>query len=1097
MLKFFKNILCLLMLVVFCWLSVSAQQNVQSDKNVIRGKVVDKKSGDPIAGVSVTEVDADGRIIKGVSTDIEGNFVLKITNPKNKINVSYVGYKTITQDFNGRTSINFQIESAASDLGEVVVTTIRNTDNGMFNVKERNSTTAVSRISAKELEEMQASSIDQALQGRLSGVDITASSGDPGAAMNIRIRGVSSISGTGNPLIVVDGMPFETEIPSDFNFGAADETGYAQLLNISPADIQEITVLKDAAATAIWGSRAANGVLVITTKRGKVGRPSISYTFKGSASFLPKAIPMLNGDQYSTLIPEAYMNRTGTTLNTQTVREFNYDPNDPYWYYNYSNNTNWVDAISRVGHIQDHAISMNGGGEKARYNASLGFYDNKGPIIGTALSRINTRINLDYNISERIKIFTSIAYTHTDQDRNYLSSSSDAIRGVAYIKMPNMSVFEYDEKGNLSPNYFSPASNVQGQYSRIYNPVAMATQAKFTVNGERIVPRFQINYDIIKRVLKASFDVQFDINNTKNKSFLPQIATGRPNTETVVNRAYDGDIDLFSVNTKSMLAYTPHLKNDKHSFASYFTFFTSDFKSVNQEIMTSNTASSLLVDASNASRTQNEELRAVSGTSQTRSIGAVVNAQYGFRGNSVEDKYIISGSLRADGSSRFGPNYRYGLFPGISARWRISGENFFRNVKSIDELSLRVSYAESGDEPRRDYSFYNRYSTFDWSYLGQSAVYPSTMELKNLKWQTVHGFNLGANLSMFKGRLRVEPEIYRNRTTDLYFDGLQIAGYNGYNSVNMNVGTLDNQGWELAIWTTPYKSKNLSVSFDFNIARNENIIRKISEFYPSSKGDVSNRGEYLRLLQVNNPFGSFYGYRYKGVYKDQDATIATGAGGKPIIGPNGQIVYMRFNYPNVDYVFQPGDAMYEDINHDGNINYMDVVYLGNSNPKFYGGFGPSLSWKEKLKISTFFNFRYDYDIINGTKINTTRMYYFDNQSTAVLRRWRKEGDVTDMPRAIIGGGYNWLGSDRYVENASFLRFRTVTVRYTFSKKVISKLRIKNLSGYVTGENLWTLTNYTGQDPEVSASGSDPFRLAYDYSMTPPSRIFTVGLVAGF
>lgn len=1097
MLNNFKNIFCLFTLVTFCWLSVCAQQNVQSDKNVVRGKVVDKKSSEPIAGVSVTEVDADGRIIKGVSTDIEGNYVLKVTNPKNKINVSYVGYKTITQSFNGRTSINFQIESASADLGEVVVSTIRNTNNGMSNISERNSTTAVSRISAKELEEMQASSIDQALQGRLSGVDITASSGDPGAAMNIRIRGVSSISGTGNPLIVVDGMPFETEIPSDFNFGAADETGYAQLLNISPADIQEITVLKDAAATAIWGSRAANGVLVITTKRGRVGRPSISYTFKGSASYLPKAIPMLSGDQYSTLIPEAYMNRTGATLNTQSVREFNYDPNDPYWYYNYSNNTNWVDAISRVGHIQDHNISMNGGGEKARYFASLGFYDNKGPILGTGLTRINTRINLDYNISEKIKIFTSIAYTHTDQDRNYLSTSSDAIRGVAYIKMPNMSVFEYDEEGNLTPNYFSPASNVQGQYARIYNPVAMATQAKFAVNGERVVPRFQVNYDIVKRVLKASFDVQFDINNTKNKSFLPQIATGRPNTETVVNRAYDGDIDLFSVTTKSMLAYTPHLKNDKHSLSGYLTFLTSDFKSVNQEIMTSNTASSLLVDASNASRTQNEDLRAVSGTSQTRSIGAVANAQYGFRGNSTEDKYIVSGSLRMDGSSRFGPNYRYGLFPGISARWRVSGENFFRNVKSIDELSLRISYAESGDEPRRDYSFYNRYSTFDWSYLGQSAVYPSTMELKNLKWQTVHGLNLGANLSMFKGRLRVEPEIYRNRTTDLYFDGLQIAGYNGYNNVNMNVGTLDNQGWELAVWTTPYKSKNLSVSFDFNIAKNENIIRKISEFYPSSKGDVSNLGEYLRLLQVNNPFGSFYGYRYKGVYKDVDATIAKGGSGKPIIGPNGQIVYMRFNYPNVDYVFQPGDAIYEDINHDGNINYMDVVYLGNSNPKFYGGFGPSLSWKDKLKISTFFNFRYDYDIINGTKINTTRMYYFDNQSTAVLRRWRKEGDVTDMPRAIIGGGYNWLGSDRYVENASFLRFRTVTVRYTFGKKVISKLKMKSLSGYVTGENLWTLTNYTGQDPEVSASGSDPFRLAYDYSMTPPSKTFTIGLVAGF
>lgn len=343
----------------------------------------------------------------------------------------------------------------------------------------------------------------------------------------------------------------------------------------------------------------------------------------------------------------------------------------------------------------------------------------------------------------------------------------------------------------------------------------------------------------------------------------------------------------------------------------------------------------------------------------------------------------------------------------------------------------------------------------------------------------------------------MDADLYRNRTTDLYFDGLQIASYTGYNSVNMNVGTLDNQGWEVAVWTIPYKSKNVTIGFDFNISKNENIIRAISEYYPSSKGDVTQLGQYLRLLQVDNPFGSFYGYKYKGVYKDKNSTVATGANGKQIIGPNGQTIYMRFNYPNVDYTFQPGDAMYEDINHDGNINYMDVVYLGNSNPKLSGGFGPSVTIKNKLKISAFFSFRYGYEIINGTKINTSNMYYFDNQSTATLSRWRKEGDVTNMPRAIIGGGYNWLGSDRYVEDASFCRLRSLTARYTFDSKVISKLKMKTLSAFLTGENLFTLTKYTGQDPEVTATGSDPFRIAYDYSMTPPSKIITLGLVAAF
>jgi len=1064
-------------------------------QTVLRGKIIDK-AGKPIQGVSVSELDADNRIVKGAQTDVAGNYVLNNANgAKNRISVSFIGYKTITQKINGRTSINLTLEENQGDLGEVVITARPTSSNGMMNIPEKNLTTAVAKINAKEMEEMQAPSIDQALQGRLSGVDITASSGDPGAAMNIRIRGVSSINSTGIPMIVLDGMPYETEIPSDFNFGTADEQGYAQLLNISPADIMTISVLKDAAATAIWGAKAANGVLVITTKRGNVGKPSMNYTFKGSVSLVPDAIPLLNGDQYSSLIPEAFMNRMGTTLNTTATREFNYDPNDPYWYHNYSNNTNWIDAVSRTGYVRDHTLSLNGGGEKAKYFASVGYFDQQGITIGTGLQRINTRINLDYNVSEKIKFFTSFSYTHSDQTRNYLGSSSasgeSSIRGMAYIKMPNMSVFEYNDLGEPTTNYFSPAANIQGQYSRVYNPVAMADKAMYSILGDRVIPRFQVDYDIVKKVLKATFDVQLDINSTKNNSFLPQIATGRPNTETVVNRAYNGDIDAFSIGTKTSLIYTPRIKNQNHDLQAFMNILTSDYKAVFQEAMTSNTASSLLVDPSIASRTQNAELRSVSGMNQNRSVGALVGAQYSFK-----DKYLFNVTMRGDGNSRFGPNYRYGLFPSLSFRYRLSEEKFLKDVKFLDDLSLRASYGIAGEVPRYDYLFYNTYTTYDYTYLGQAGIYPSRMELKNLRWQKLHGTNIGFNLSMLGGRFRMDAEIYRNRTKDLFFDGLQIASYTGFNSLFMNVGTMDNQGWEVAVWTQPYKTKNLTIGFDFNLSANQNVIREISEFYPNTKGDVTKNGEYLRLLQVNNPFGSFYGYRYKGVYTDKAATVAKDGKGAPIIGPNGQIIYMRFNYPSTDYIFQPGDAMYEDINNDGNINYMDVVYLGNSNPRLSGGFGPSLTWKN-LRITTFFSFRWGYNVINGTKMNTTNMFYFDNQNTSVLGRWRKEGDVTDVPRALISGGFNWLGSDRYVEDASYVRFRTITARYTFNKKVLSKLKFRSLSGFVTAENLFTFTKYLGQDPEVSFRGSDPFRVSYDYSMTPPAKNITFGLVAGF
>ncbi|MFT4061240.1 MAG: SusC/RagA family TonB-linked outer membrane protein [Edaphocola sp.] len=1068
--------------------------------SVVRGRVTDKDNGSPLEVATVSEQDKEGRILKATSTDLEGNYVLNVTSLDDSIAVTYIGYKSATVGIKGRSVVNVALENSMKSHDEVVVVGQRNSNNGLNDIAERDLTTAVGHINADQMEEMSATSIDQALQGRLAGVDITATSGDPGAGLNIRIRGVSSLSGSGNPLIVVDGMPYETEIPSDFNFGTADEQGYASLLNISPADIKDITVLKDAAATAVWGSKAANGVLVITTKRGAVAKPSLTYTFKGNLALKPMAIPMLNGDQYSTLIPEAYMNRLGTTMNYLNIKEFNYDPYDPYWYYNYSNNTNWVDAISRNGYLQDHVVSLQGGGDKARYYASVGFTQQTGTVIGNDLKRINTRINLDYRISNKIKIFTSIAYTNTDRDRNYTSSTSTStsssngegvIRNVAYLKMPNMSVFEYDEDGNLTTNYFSPASNVQGQYSRIYNPVAMASQAIFSVQGNRVTPRFQLNYAIIKGVLTSSFDVQFDINNTNNSSFLPQIATGRPNTETVVNRAYNGDIDQFSVTTRSTLNYRPQFKNTNHSFAAFFNWFTSDATANTQEVMKSNSFSSLLVDVTASGRTQNTELKSASRFTETRSIGGVIQAQYGFL-----DRYLINVSLRGDGNSRFGPNNRYGLFPGASVKWRVSSEKFLRGVKILDDLGFRASYAQTGNAPKKDYTFYNTYSTFTWSYQGYSGVYPSSMELKNLRWETVHGRNAGVNISMFKGRLRSDIDVYLNTTKNLFSSDLKIASYTGYSTVDMNVGTLENRGWEFAVWTQPYKTKDLTVGFDFNISHNENIIREISPYYPMEKGDMTTNGNYLRILQVDNPFGSFYGYKSEGVYKDKAATIATDAKGNPIVGPNGQEVYMRFGYPSVDYLFQPGDVKYQDINHDGNIDSKDVVYLGNSNPKLYGGFGPNITWKGCWKLTAYFSFRYDVDVVNGTKMSTTRMYYFDNQSTAVLRRWRNEGDVTDIPRGVIGGSYNWLGSDRYVEDASFLRFRTLTLRYTVPKASLKRLGFKSLSAYLTAENLYTFTNYTGQDPEVSTSGSSPFKLVTDNSMTPPSRNFTVGMVLG-
>jgi TonB-linked SusC/RagA family outer membrane protein len=555
---------------------------------------------------------------------------------------------------------------------------------------------------------------------------------------------------------------------------------------------------------------------------------------------------------------------------------------------------------------------------------------------------------------------------------------------------------------------------------------------------------------------------------------------------------YDGDADAFSVQSKTSLTYTPHLK-ENHKLILFSTFLTSDYKYVSHQAQTSNTASTDLQDPSIPSRTANSDLNLTSTQIQTRSIGVLTNGQYSFK-----DRYIFNAAIRMDGNSKFGPNNRFGYFPSVSARWRMSDEWFMRPFqKWINDLSIRGSYGHSGREPKNDYTFYNSYNTFSYTYLGQSAIYPSSMQLNNLTWETNKGLNLGFNLIMLNRRINVDVDLYRNRIDNMYSPGLQISSFTGFDKVDMNVGTMDNQGWELNLNAVLLKKKDYTLELNFNIAHNDNIIREISEYYPREKGNIEANGQYKALLQINNPFGSFYGFRYKGVYADRNATIARDGKGQPIVGPNGQTVYMRFNYPSVDYMFQPGDAIYEDINHDGNINYMDVVYLGNGNPKFTGGFGPTFSWKNQLRVTVFWNYRLGQDLINGTKMSTTSMYNYDNQSTAVLRRWRKEGDITDIPRAVYQTGYNYLGSDRYVEDGSFLRLRSATIRYNFSSKALSRIKLGSLSAYITAENLVTLTRYTGQDPEVSVRGSDPFRVAVDNSMTPPSKTFTIGLTTTF
>ncbi len=1053
---------------------------------LVRGKITDP-SGIGLPGATIVEMDKNNRIIKGAVTDLDGNYVIQVSSSENNIQFSYIGFESKIFPIEGQSNIDVQLSEDFEMIEGVEVVAAKRTNTGFLDVESRDLAIPVQKMSSAEIEEIQASSIDEAIQGRLAGVDIVSNSGDPGGGMSIRIRGVSTLNANDRPLIIVDNVPYETNISSDFDFATANEEGYAQMLNIAIDDIKEITVLKDAAATALWGTKAANGVLAITTKRGvRSLKPKVSYTYKGTISFKPEPIPMLTGDQYSTLIMEGVMNVTGIPLDRVQNKEFLYDPSEPYWFYNYGQNTNWLNEITQQGYIHNHDFSLSGGGEKARYRFSVNYQDQDGVTKGTGLQRFTTRLNLDYYISDKLRLGADLSYAHGTSHRNYNSS----LRSVAYRKMPNMGVYEFDSQGNETPVFFSPESNIQGSYSSTYNPVAMATAGKYTTVSDRIIPKFQLNYRILKG-LSYTFDVAFDINNSKRNYFLPQIATGRPWTDLNVNRATDTDEDSYYIYTNQRLTYS-NTFNNIHQLTATLNFQTNDSKGVRYTATTANSASSDFQDPSIPARIR--EGGSLSSSSwQNRDNGIVALVHY-----SLLDRYIISGGARREGNSRFDENFRFGYYPSISMAWRLSGEPFMRSLNFLDELRLKASYGQNGYPPRYAYAFFNNYNTFNWSYLGNTAVYPVDMQLENLKWESFTTKNLGITMEMFNARLMFDFDIYQNSTKDMFGYNVALPSSSGYDNILMNVGSLDNQGWDFSFRSYPVKNEKLSISFDFNIARNYNILREVADNYPLERGRTTTNGDYKRIIQVGNPIGSFYGYRYLGVYKDEEDLIALDADGNKIYNPNGEPVNTVYNYPAVNYEFMPGDAKYEDINNDGNINYLDVVYLGDANPDFTGGFGSGMKYRG-LSLNIYFYGRYGNEIINLTKMRGENMASYDNQTTATLKRWRKPGDETDMPRALIGYGYNWLGSDRYVDDGSFLRLKYITLSYYLPRQTIGRIGLEQVRFSVQLTNLFTLTNYLGQDPEININSSDGtiYTVGYDQSNTPQTKQLTFTINVNF
>lgn len=1101
------NNIKIILLVILSSLSMAVM--AQPKQTVITGNVFSDIDGE-IIGAHITEVDGNGRIVNAAITDFSGNFSLPIKNVNNKLKVSFVGYESVEIPIKEKRKFSIKLKDNTV-LEEVVVMAKAMHSDGTVSIPKREVSGAMQQISMRDLEGMSVASIDDALQGRIAGFDILGNSGDLGSGSSMRIRGTTSINSNSEPLIVLNGIPFESNIESSFDFASANEEQFANLLNVNPDDIEEITVLKDGASAAIWGSRGANGVILIKTKKGVKGPTRVQYSYRFSGAQQPKGLEMLNGDDYTMLMKQAYFNPRQDE-DAANIPEFNYDPTFAE-YQNFNNNTDWVKAITQYGFTHDHYVTVSGGGDKATFRASLGYYSQSGTVIKQKLERITNRMYLEYQVSNRIKFISDFSMTYTNNKKNYANDVTDGdnkdnLLGMAYRKMPNVSIFQQDANGNDTDTYYNIPQSSTLHYSQkdLMNPVALANLAFNNEKKISIIPTLRLQYDIVdpeKAQLRYEGYVSFNIENTKEPKYLPKEVTSKVWNDATVNRAYMKESEGLSTQSEQKLTWVPRWGDD-HSLLVSAMWQLNAGNSQYQEFEKYGLPSTAITDATSIGFDQAFK----SGAGQWRSMAILGRVHY-----TLLSRYTIDATFRRDGSTKFGSNNRWGDFPAVSVKWNMADEPFMRPLRSVvDELGIRAGWGITGNQPKWEYLHFSRYNS-SWgngnnNYINIPTVKPSSIELADLKWEKVTSYNLGIDLHLFNSKLVFDGNVYKRKTEDLLFENLNIPSSSGFGSLSyVNVGVMDNTGWELSVYTNNLiKTRDWKVDFNLNLA---NSVNKIVELSPSvlnayNKEFDYNNGSYLVRLQEGNAFGSIYGFRSKGVYqydkyvegREGTSPFVKDAKGNVVKDANGKALPMYFDYFNLGnkrYQFRGGDAIYDDVNNDGTIDELDIVYLGNSNPKLTGGFGTNITYKN-FSISAFFNFRYGNKIVNYARMDAENMHSNNNQSVAVNWRWRKDGDMTEMPRALYQYGYNFLGSDRFVEDGSFLRFKTLTFKYNFPTKSIRSFMLNQLSFYLTLNNLVTFTKYTGVDPEV---GIESFGLCADKSKTPRSQYFTLGVTVGF
>ena len=977
--KVLKKHLMLMIVLLLGFTAFAQAQNISQ----LTGTVTDDK-GMPLPGVSVVIKGTT----KGVATDFDGNFSLNNVPKGAVLEFSSVGYKTLDIKATG-ASLKVKLPEATQDLDEVVVV-------GYGTQKKGDVTTAITSVKTKDLDQRPVTSAAQAIQGRAAGIQVVQPSGAPGAGLAVRIRGNTSISASNDPLYVVDGIPVQ------------------DISGIAPTDIENMQVLKDASSAAIYGSRAANGVVLITTKQGKRNEPKVSINTYVGMSDIAKKIPSLNTQQYYDLMADSGAVATSSLAGL-------------------TDKTDWYKEAFRTGFTQNTQLSVSNATENTKYYVSAGHTKEDGIIRSSFFERYNVRLNLEAKMRKWLTFETNLSYA--DYESNGIISGLGANRAGVVLSVINTPQYApiwstkageegwyyYDFKGaNLS----HPVENISRRSDNLLK------NNRFVGSGSAIVQLMDgLRY-------KSTFAID-RLSSKENRWTDPKLtAYGRRNYGEAADirrnhtlMTFDNILTFdktFSKHNLSLLAGTSFTNAKMDGSEMYAThFLTSDIKTL----------------------TNAEEWSMMS------YLGRI---SYNY-----DSKYLLTANFRADGSSKLAPGKRWGYFPSVSVGWRLSQENFLKNVEWLSELKLRGGWGQTGNQAGiSSYAYLQRYKIARQNWWGNGAnanamitLTPNSFSNPNLTWETTTQSNIGLDIALFKNRLSLAVDAYLKKTTDLLMD-VPLPATSPVPSIYRNEGEMTNKGLEFSV-----DSRNLTGDLEwntnFNISFNRNELTKLSlqkVYYYASTSEATS--EQVVRITEGQPLGKFWGLVSEGVDP------------------------------------QTGDIKYKDLNGDGRISVSDKTYIGDPNPDFTFGLTNDFAYKN-FTLSVFFQGSYGNDIYNASRIETEGMYDGKNQSTAVLNRWRKPGDVTDIPRAVKSTD-NIKASSRWVEDGSYLRLKTLTLAYNVPVDALEKYGIRKIQPYFTAQNLWTLTNYKGFDPEVNEGLSGP-TMGIDWGTYPQTKSFIFGL----